>query len=148
MLSKVYSYLFNKKEILDKTIVLDNENLYQDDTIIENEKLEDEIMNNKNKHIVIRNYDRKIIKNIIILDDQRFNSFPCLHDVVIVFEDDTIDETVMNVLLIYEIWKNLSFKITSKFLSHCKREEKIFYDRKGDLESLKKLFTIKKDLLA
>jgi hypothetical protein len=147
MLSKVYSYLFNKKEILDKTIVVDNENLYQDDTIGEIKKLEDEIATNKNKYTVIRNYDRKTIKNIIILDSPCFDSFPCLHEVVIIFEDDTIDETTMNVLLIYEIWKNLSFKITPKFLEHCKREEEMFYDRKGDLESLKKLFTIKKDLL-
>ena len=147
MLYKAYCYLFNKKDKLTETETKSEENKIYSDTIIETKKLEDEIATNKNKHTVIRNYDRKTIKNIIILDSQRFDSFPCLHDVVIMFEDNTIDETTMNVLLIYEIWKNLSFKITPKFLSHCKREEKMFYDRKGDLETLKKLFTIKKDLL-
>ena len=52
----------------------------------------------------------------------------------------------MNTLLIYKIWKNLSFNITSKFLLHCKREELLYQNKTGEIECLKNLFTIQKDL--
>ena len=110
-------------------------------------KLEEDIKNNKNKYTIIRNHDNKIIKNITVLNDSCFqNTFPCLHDVVILFNDNTIEETMMNTLILYEIWKNLSFDITPKFLSHCKYEEKLYKNGNMELDNLKNLFTIEKDL--
>ena len=89
----------------------------------ENKELENEIINNVSNKVVIRNYDQKIIKDIKIKEKNAcYVTYPCLHDVIIIFDDNTYEETTLSIIVIYEIWNKLSFDINIKFLKHCKDE--------------------------
>jgi hypothetical protein len=89
----------------------------------ENQELEKEIINNTANNIIIRNYDQKIIKDIKIKEKNScYVTYPCLHDVIIIFDDNTYEDTTMSIVVIYEIWKKRSFDINIKFLKHCKDE--------------------------
>ena len=130
MLSNIYSYFFqNKKKLIEENDNVDVGTQCDDDFIIrenENKELDEEIKNNITKKIVIRNYDQRIIKDIKIKENNAcFKSYPCLHDVILIFDDNTCEDTTINIIVLYEIWKNLSFDINIKFLKHCKNEYKM-----------------------
>ena len=109
------------------------------------EELEIEIIKNKNKNLIIRNYDRKIIKDIKIFDNNLcFNTFPCLHGVLLIFTNNKYEETTMNILLIYELWKEMSFNISVNFLKHCKTELQLFNNKEGHFDLFEKNYTVKK----
>lgn len=131
MLSNIYSYFMNKmKKIPSSSNILSmnnniesQSNYYDIEIENENQELEKEIINNTANKIIIRNYDQKVIKDIKIKDKNAcYVSYPCLHDVIIIFDDNTCEDTTMSIIVIYEIWKKRSFDINIKFLKHCKDE--------------------------
>jgi hypothetical protein len=132
MLTNLYSYIINKFKKNDISISDNNlnekNNLEKnvDGTFYENIELEKEIINNTSKKIVVRNYDQKVIKDVKIKEKNAcFVTYPCLHDVILIFDDNTYEDTTMNIIVLYEIWKNISFDINIKFLKHCKNEHEI-----------------------
>ena len=137
MLTNLYSYIINKFKKNENDISIsendfNEKNIDQnidsnvDDTMNENRELEKEIINNTSKKIIIRNYDQKVIKDIKIKEKNAcFVTYPCLHDVILIFDDNTYEDTTINIIVLYEIWKNLSFDINIKFLKHCKNEYKM-----------------------
>jgi hypothetical protein len=128
MLTNIYHYLVGR---LKKTssendlfnIATKNEHENETSYLNETEELEKEIINNKMKKLVVRKYDQKVIKDIKIKETNAcYVTFPCLHDVIIIFDDNKYEDTTMSIIVIYELWKKLSFDITIKFLKHCKDE--------------------------
>jgi len=129
MLANIYHYLVGK---LKKTssendlsnFLTKNEHENENTTVLnEADELEKEIINNKMKKLVVRNYDQKVIKDIKIKETNPcYVTFPCLHDVIIIFDDNKYEDTTMSIIVIYELWKKLSFDINIKFLKHCKDE--------------------------
>jgi hypothetical protein len=140
MLKSLYNKFFKK----DKEMQVFKINEEQDKDF-EKEELELEIKTNKNKNLIIRNYDRKIVKDIKIFENNIcFNTFPCLHGVLLIFTNNKYEETTMNILTIYEIWKELSFDISLNFLKHCKNELQLYNDKEGHFDLFEKNFTVKK----
>lgn len=130
MLSNIYSYFIQNKKLVEENNKVDVGTQCDDDNLIsrdnENRELDEEIKNNISNKIVIRNYDQRIIKDIKIKETNAcYVTFPCLHDVILIFDDNTCEDTTMNIIVLYEIWKNLYFDITIKFLKHCKNEYKM-----------------------
>lgn len=131
MLSNIYSYFFQNKKLIEENENVDVETQCDDDNDLiirenENKELDEEIKKNISNKIVIRNYDKRIIKDIKIKENNDcFKSYPCLHDVILIFDDNTYEDTTMNIIVLYEIWKNLYFDINIKFLKHCKNEYKM-----------------------
>ena len=137
MLKSLYKRFF-KKEIEIEILKPDKQ-----DKNFEKEELE--IKMNKNKNLIIRNYDRKIIKDVKIFENNFcFNTFPCLHGVLLIFTNNKYEETTMNILTIYELWKELSFDISVNFLKHSKTELQLFNDKEGYYDLFEKNYTVKK----
>jgi len=129
MLANIYHYLVGKLKKTSSENDLSNfltKNEHENETITvlnETDELEKEIINNKMKKLVVRNYDQKVIKDIKIKETNPcYVTFPCLHDVIIIFDDNKYEDTTMSIIVIYELWKKLSFDINIKFLKHCKDE--------------------------
>jgi len=112
------------------------------------EILQEEITQNTKKNTVIRKYDRKRIKDIKIYESNNcFQSNPCLHDVLLIFHDKKIEETTINILIIYELWKNLSFSVSPEFFKHCKSEYETFMKNDDGEFILKELFDIHYEII-
>jgi len=143
MLKSLYNKFFKK----DKEMEIFKKQDKQDkqDIDFKKEELELEIKMNKNKNLIIRNYDRKIIKDVKIFENNVcFNSFPCLHGVLLIFTNNKYEETTMNILTIYELWKELSFDISLNFLKHCKTELQLYNEKEQKFDLFEKNFTVKK----
>lgn len=153
MLANLYSYIINKFKKNDISISendFNEKNMDQniDSAINENRELEKEIINNTSKKIIIRNYDQKVIKDIKIKEKNAcFVTYPCLHDVILIFDDNTYEDTTMNIIVLYEIWKNLSFDINIKFLKHCKSENQMNNNNNEDDNLVENLFYNKYTIL-